>query len=167
MRIAVEGNHPLRGSYRVSGSSNAALALIAGSMLSEAPSVLHNVPNTASVQAMLTVGQAIGLQRVGEANKLDLKPELTLHTPYIDSRQLDQEHADVTPGGLLFLAPILARRQHARLLIDGPLSRYNPHLTALRDLGCAVKVDGELIDVTLRPWVRREIILTQTSVTAT
>jgi len=164
MQILVEGNQPLRGSYRVSGSSNSAIALIAGSMLSDEAVTLRNVPNTASVKAMLEIGESLGLT-LGQS--LDNADAYQLRTPQITSRQLEREQTESATASVLFLAPILARRQHARLLTDAPLSRYNPHLTALRDLGCAVKIDGSVIDLDLPRWTKREIILTQTSVTAT
>ncbi len=162
MRIIVEGNQALRGTYRVAGSSNAAIGLIAASMLSAEPITLSNVPDTASVRAILAIGESIGLkvEDLGAGKH-------RLHTPAIDTRQLDSESADVTSGNILLLAPILARRQHARLLIDVPLSRYHPHLTALRDLGCTVKAEGGVIDFDLPRWDIREIMLMQTSVTAT
>jgi UDP-N-acetylglucosamine 1-carboxyvinyltransferase len=165
VRIVIEGNQPLRGTYRVAGSSNAAISLIAASMLSAEPITLSNAPNTASVRAMLGMGASIGLKVESLADGAR-----RLHTPAIDTRQLNGESADIpdlTAGNILLLAPILARRQHARLLLDVPLSRYHPHLTALRDLGCSVKADGGVIDFDLRRWDKREIILMQTSVTAT
>ena len=47
MRIGVEGGHPLRGTYTPGGNSNAALALIAASLLTDQAVTVHNVPGTA------------------------------------------------------------------------------------------------------------------------
>lgn len=165
MRIRVNGRQPLRGSYRVSGSSNAAMALIAASMLADAPVLLTNVPDTVSVGVMLEVGQALGLivdeQDDGRGGKV------TLHTPQMIGRGLEREQTDALGGTLLFLAPILARRRYARLTIDYAISRIYPHLTALRDLGIGVIVNNGVIDFEARSWDQQEIVLTQTSVTAT
>ena len=65
------------------------------------------------------------------------------------------------------LAPILARRRYARISVDFAISRLAAHLTALRDLGCGLSIDGGVIDIHAEPWESREIVLTQTSVTAT
>ena len=161
-RILIEGGYPLRGTFPVSGSSNAALALIAASMLTDQPVSLENVPNTESVAQMLMVGHSLGL-----LSEMSGEHRYTLCSKQIDSREIDQRPLSALSGSILFLAPIITRRGHARLHIDVPISRYQPHLQAIRDLGGAVKITGTVIDVDLPHWVSHEIILTQTSVTAT
>lgn len=164
MRIRIEGRRPLRGTYHASGNSNAAIALIAASMLSDAPISLHNVPDTIGVGVMLEVGTALGL-KVESPEVRD--GQITLHTPNIIGRNVRREYADALGGTLLFLAPILARRRHAQVEIDYAVSRINTHLTALRDLGIVVHVEGGTLAFSANTWDKREIILTQTSVTAT
>ena len=46
MLIRVEGRQPLNGVYRPSGNANAALALIAAALLTDAPVTLRNMPRT-------------------------------------------------------------------------------------------------------------------------
>src|SRR5258708_6391505 len=165
MRILIEGHQPLRGTYRVSGNSNSAMALIAAAMLAESPVTLTNVPDSSSVGVMLDVGASLGMA----INRSD--GEVTLSAPQLGARGLEREHTDALSGTLLFVAPILARRHHARMVIDYAISRLHPHLTALRDLGVKVNISGNsgggVIDLEAAPWNRREIVLTQTSVTAT
>ena len=105
------------------------MALIAGSLLTDSPVTLHNVPNTASVVTMLEVGASLGLRVEHNADSV------TLDASEIGGRSLEREHTDALSGTLLFMAPILARRQHVRMTIDYAISRIHPHLTALRDLG--------------------------------
>lgn len=165
MRIRVKGRQPLRGTYRVSGNTNAAMALIAASMLTDAPVTLTNMPDTVSVGVMLEVGTTLGLT-VDEMD--DGKGgKVTLHTSQLVGRSLAREHTDIVGGAILFLAPILARREHAWISVDFPISRIYPHLTALRDLGIDVKIYDSTIDLKAHSWDHREIVLMQTSVTAT
>ncbi|MCC6800379.1 MAG: UDP-N-acetylglucosamine 1-carboxyvinyltransferase [Anaerolineae bacterium] len=160
MRIVVYGGHPLRGTFRASGNSNAALALIAASLLSEAEITLRGIPDTSTTALMLDAARTLGAQIThGEA--------YALRTPALHTRSLGPEITDGQVGAVLLLAPILARRRHARLEIDYPLSRLHPHLTALRDLGFDIHISGDVIDFTATPWDQRELILLQTSVTAT
>jgi UDP-N-acetylglucosamine 1-carboxyvinyltransferase len=161
MRIRVEGRQPLRGTYQVSGNSNAAMALIAASMLTGETVTLNNVPDTVSVGVMLEVGESLGLV-IERSNGT-----LALQAAQMAGRGLEREHTDALGGTLLFLAPILARRRHARMVIDYAISRIHTHLTALRDLGIHVSVEGGVIGLEAQPWEEREIVLTQTSVTAT
>jgi UDP-N-acetylglucosamine 1-carboxyvinyltransferase len=162
MRIIVEGSQPLRGRFRVSGNSNAAIALIAASMLTDAPVTLSNVPNTTSTQVMLDLAGACGLEMtLGEPG------QYTLKTPQFLSRRLDRAQNAASTGSILLLAPMLARRQFARLELDIPLSRLNTHITALRDVGCTVKISDGVVDFELVRWKAQQIVLTQASVTAT
>ncbi len=160
MRIIVHGGHPLRGNARPSGNSNAALALIAASMLTDQPVTLHNVPDTLSTSAMIAAAERLGasVQRNGS--------DLHLVTPALLTRSLERDLADQV-GTVLLLAPILARRRHARLEVPYALSRLHTHLTALRDLGVTVRASSGVIELEAAPWEQRTLTLLQTSVTAT
>lgn len=160
MRIVVYGGHPLNGTFRPSGNSNAALALIAASLLTDAPVTLRGVPDTSTTALMLDAARALG----AEVTQEDVH---RLVTPALHTRSLGPEITDGQVGAVMLLAPILARRRHARLETTYPLSRLHAHLTALRDLGLDVHIDGDVIDFTAEPWERRELTLLQTSVTAT
>jgi UDP-N-acetylglucosamine 1-carboxyvinyltransferase len=165
MRIKIQGRHPLRGVYRVSGNSNAAMGLIAAAALTDAPVTLSNVPASVSVGVMLEVGQSLGL---GVDEGADGRGGVvTLNAGKLFGRALERDHTDALGGTLLFLAPLLARRRHARMSIDYAISRLHTHLTALRDLGLSISVDNGVIDLEAREWAQAEIVLTQTSPTAT
>lgn len=161
MRIGVEGGHPLRGMYRPGGNSNAALALIAASLLTDEAVTLKNVPGTASVELMLAVAGMLGTQVERDGGSIRLV------TPAITTRTLNREMTGAKVAVALFMAALLARREYLRLEVDYPVSRLYTHLTALRDLGCRVTVSGGQVDVHFVPWESREIMLAQTSVTAT
>lgn len=165
MRIRIQGRQPLRGTYHVSGSTNAAMALIAASMLTDAPIKLTNVPDTVSVGVMLEVGQSLGL--IVDEGTDGRGGDVMLDASKVFGRALEREHTDALSSTLLFLAAILVRRRHARMTIDYAISRLHPQLTALRDLGLTVKVDNGVIDLEARAWNTAEIVLTQTSVTTT
>jgi UDP-N-acetylglucosamine 1-carboxyvinyltransferase len=136
------------------------MALIAASLLSDAPVTLTNLPDTVSVGVMLEVGESLGLA-------VDRQDGQAVLTGQMVGRALEREHTDALSGTLLFLAPMLVCRRHARMTIDYALTRLQTHLTALRDLGLQVSVDSDVIDLRVTPWEDRDIVLTQTSVTAT
>src|SRR5260221_12111288 len=156
MHIEVEGRQPLHGNYQVSGNGNAAMALIAASMLTDAAITLTNVPDTVSVSVMLEIGVKLGMWIERDAEKL------VLRTAEIRANGLDREQTDALSGTVGFLAPIRARRQRAYMVIEYGLSRLNPHLTALRDLGLNTTIQGNVMELNAGPWERREIVLTET-----
>ncbi len=166
MRIGVRGKIPLRGVYRPGGSSNAALMLIAAALLTDQAVTLHGAPDTLSVAAMLEIAERLGATVVRDGSAM------TLETPTITTRTLARDLTSPKVGAVMFAAAVLARRGYLRLEVDYPLNRLYTHLTALRDLGCRVTTAQQAaaesaVDVTYTPWERREIVLAQTSVTAT
>jgi UDP-N-acetylglucosamine 1-carboxyvinyltransferase len=141
------------------------MSLIAAAMLTDSPIKLTNVPDTISVGVMLEVGQSLGM--VVDEGADGRGGAVGLDASNVFGRALEREHTDALSSTLLFLAPILVRRRHARMTIDYAISRIHPQLTALRDLGFDVKVDNGVIDIEARPWNTTEVVLTQTSVTTT
>jgi UDP-N-acetylglucosamine 1-carboxyvinyltransferase len=162
MRIRVEGKRPLNGVYQPSGNTNAAMALLGAALLTDKPVKLANIPHTVNMQAMLAVAKLLGAQ-------LDWQDEntVTARAEQITKRILTQEDTNGLVGMMLFLPSMLVRRQHIRLEFDFPLHRIRTHLEALRDLGQDLTCTSGTIECKAVPWDRKDIILTQTSVTAT
>jgi UDP-N-acetylglucosamine 1-carboxyvinyltransferase len=161
VQIVVHGGTPLQGTFHPSGNSNSALALTAAALLTDAPVMLGNVPDTLSTAVMFDAARVLGADISCEGNTVHLQ------TPSLHTRTLEHDLTAGQVSTVLLLAPILARRRHARLEATYPLSRLHTHLAALRDLGANIRASGGVIDFQIDPWDRREVILLQTSVTAT
>ncbi len=162
MRIRVTGQQPLNGTYQPSGNTNAAIALIAASLLTDKPVTLHNIPKTTSASAMLKLADWLGacVKNVDEHT-------VEIHAKQLTQRVLTETETEISIGSLLLLAPILVRRQHVRLEFDFPLNRIRTHLEALRDLGIDVVTVNGAVECRIARWDLKDIILSQASVTAT
>lgn len=160
MRIVVHGGHPLQGTFRPSGNSNAAIALTAASLLTDQPVILSNVPDTLSTTRMFEMATVLGTQISRDRSRVQFQ------TPTLLSRSLAESWTEQV-AAVLFLAPILARRRHARMETPFALNRLYTHLTALRDLGVKITANSGVIEFQAEPWERKELVLLQTSVTAT
>ena len=161
MSLRVEGRSPLSGVYQPSGNANAAQALLAASLLTEAPVTLHHLPRTLSTQAMIELAERLGASLIWDGDTL------LIQSAQITRRTLSQMDTDASVGALLFVAPMLIRRQHVRLEIDFPLNRIRTHLEALRDLGIDILSGSDAVEFKATPWDAKDIVLTQASVTAT
>lgn len=162
MRIRVRGGKPLNGTYTPSGNPNSAKALLAAAMLTDAPVTLHRVPRNTSTQTMLDAAAGLGASLTwADPNTL------TLQTDHITQRLLSRETVSGAVGMLLFIAPMLVRREHIRLEVDFPLSRIRTHLDVLRDLGIDVITTSGAVEFKVTRWDTRDIILDTPSVTAT
>ena len=158
MRIRVTGGQALNGHYQPAGNTNAAIALLAASMLVGDESKIHNFPDTTTTTGMLKIAEKLGARY-----SISDDHTLTIRTEQILKRELTQEET----GGLLYLAPILARRQYARLELDFPLHRIRTHLEALRDLGLDIVTVEGAVEIRAAQWEYKDILLDQASVTAT
>ncbi len=161
MTLRVEGRSPLSGIYKPSGNANAAQALLAAALLTEAPVTLRNMPRTLSMEAMLEIAAQLGAAQTWEDDALHLQGA------QVTRRILSQADTDASVGALLFVAPMLIRRQHVRLEIDFPINRIRTHLEALRDLGIDIVSSGSAVEFKSSSWDCKDIVLTQASVTAT
>lgn len=165
MRVRVEGRQPLNGIYRPSGNPNAAVALLAAALLTDQPVTLSRVPRTASTQVMLDLAAWLGAELAWGDEKSE--GQLRITTPQIAKRSLTPAETNGFVGALLTIAPILARRGYVRLEIDFPLNRIRTHLDALRDLGQDVITMDGAVELRAAKWGFKDIVLSQTSVTAT
>jgi UDP-N-acetylglucosamine 1-carboxyvinyltransferase len=161
LRLRIEGKAPLNGIYRPSGNTNAAQALTAAALLTTERVTLHNFPDTLSAAAMLSQAERLGASISHTGNSVQIQAE------QLARRVITQQEMDASVGALMLLAPLLVRRRYARLETDYPLNRIRTHLEALRDLGFDLMVNSGAVDIKAINWERKNIVLTQTSVTAT
>ena len=170
MRIRVEGRRPISGVYRPSGNANAAQALLAAALLTDAPVTLRSVPNTSSTRAMIDTARRLGatIEATPDAPSDTLGGEtVNIRSAQLTRRVLTQADTDISTGAILFVPPLLIRRQHVRLELDFPLNRIRTHLEALRDLGVDVMTSSGAVEFKAGTWDKAQVILTQASVTAT
>ncbi|KAB2861307.1 MAG: hypothetical protein F9K46_08655, partial [Anaerolineae bacterium] len=143
MRLIIEGQAPLHGDYHPSGNSNAAIATLAASLLTDAPVILRRVPNAQNVANVLEIARQLG------ASVTEIESgTLQIQTPHVKSRVLDLTTTRRAPASMLFLAPMIARRRHVRIEWAESLSRIRTHMTALRDLGQEIEIDGTAVNLT-------------------
>jgi len=161
----IEGGHPLRGDVTPSGNKNAALPLLAASLLTEEPVTLRNLPQIRDVQAMRKLIESLGSQ----------VEELDANTWRITTRELTASNLD----------PDLCRRIRASILVAGPVAaragrlqlpppggdiigrrRLDTHILALRALGAKVTYD-RVFDIDAEQLHGADILLDEASVTAT
>lgn len=162
MRLRVEGKQPLNGVYQPDGSSNAALALLAASLLTDQTVTLENMPHTSNVHVMVDIARWLGADAVwNEANTLQIQ------AAQVARRILTPVETQGLVSSILYIAPVLTRRGYVRMEVDYPLNRIRTHLDALRDLGQVVQITEGAIELRSARWDYKDIMLTQASVTAT
>ena len=168
-RLFVTGGVPLSGTVRVSGAKNAALPLIAATLLTEEPVELAQMPELADVTSMLRLVQRIGTSAtyVGGA-----PGRVRLHTPELLAREAPYDLVRRMRASVLVLGPLLARGGEARVSLPGGCAigprPIDLHLKGLEKLGAQIElVDGYVEARAPSGLVGAEIEFQQPSVGAT
>ena len=135
-RLVIEGGVPLRGEVRVSAAKNAALPLLAASLLSAEPVVLENVPRLADIATIRALLQGLGT----EIEERD--GSTVARTPVLRSVEAPYELVSTMRASVLVLGPLLARAGRARVSMPGGCAigarPIDLHLKGLERLGAEV-----------------------------
>jgi len=135
-KIIINGGCPLNGSIHISGSKNAALPIMAASILTNDKLELSNVPNLDDVKTMSKVLSSLGVE-VDKNNISENKMTLC----YKDSDQSVAEYDLVRKmrASVLVLGPLLARKREATVSLPGGCAigarPIDIHIEALQKLG--------------------------------
>src|SRR5436190_16304024 len=164
-RFLVRGGRSLRGSIRPAGNKNAALPILASTVLADGPMELDNIPRIRDVETMLGLLVDLG------ASAEWIGPNLVR----VDARQarpkpLDPKLCARIRASILLAGPMLARFGRVSLPPPGGdvigRRRVDTHFLALEQLGAAVTV-GTTYQVEAKRLTGADIFLDEPSVTAT
>jgi UDP-N-acetylglucosamine 1-carboxyvinyltransferase len=172
-RIRIRGGARLSGSIPISGAKNAALKLMAASLLTAEPLVLHNVPRLADVRAMGDLLKSFGVTSVVErGTMLGEGDTICLQAAKITSSFASYDIVRKMRASFQVLAPLLARHGEAKVSLPGGCAigarPVNLHLDALTQMGAKVElVDGYVLARAKTGLHGAEIVFPSVSVGAT
>lgn len=139
-KIYVSGGTPLSGTVRISGSKNSSLAIMAGALLGEGPSILRNVPNIGDIHTMVEMLQAIGIEA-----EYNTSGTLTIDATELRAREAPYELVKRMRASFSVLAPMLARVGAARVAMPGGCAigarPVDYHVKGLIALGARVQIE--------------------------
>ena len=143
----IVGGNRLKGQVPISGAKNAALPIMAASMLVEGETVLRNVPDLADVRQMQVLLSRLGVKSHRDADgamHLTVEDEMNAHAEY--------ELVSKMRASVCVMGPLLAKRKRAQVSMPGGCAigarPIDLHIRGLQALGA----DFELVngDVLLR-----------------
>ena len=142
-KLEVFGARKLKGNIRISGSKNAALPILAASILSNKKIILNNLPNVKDINTMIKLLESIG-SIVKYSKK---KNSVTIQNKNKIKTFASYNLVKTMRAGILVLGPMLARYGKAKVSTPGGCSigvrPIDIHLKALAKLGINYKiVDG-------------------------
>ena len=143
----IVGGTRLKGTVNISGAKNAALPIMAASILVDGESVLHNVPDLADVQQMQTLLARLGVKSERDASgamHLRVEDEMNAHAEY--------ELVSKMRASVCVMGPLLAKRRRAQVSMPGGCNIGNRpidlHILGLQAFGAEFELLGG--DVLLR-----------------
>src|SRR6266550_2935045 len=143
-KILVHGGHPLSGSIKVSGSKNSSLPILAATLLTREPCIVHGVPDLSDTHYMLQILTHLGAQVERASGTVSVTAEKTHSVaPYDVVRKMR--------ASICVLGPLLGRCKEATVSLPGGCvigdRPIDLHLQGFEALGAAVRVESGNIKV--------------------
>lgn len=99
-KLIIQGGKKLEGEVQISGSKNAALPIIAGTVLIKGKTTLYNVPNIQDVQTMFEIIKDIGGKVTKKNNKIIIDTS-KIHTYEIPETLMRKMRSSVILAGAI------------------------------------------------------------------
>jgi UDP-N-acetylglucosamine 1-carboxyvinyltransferase len=139
----IKGGRPLCGEVTISGSKNAALPILAATLLTQEPCVIRRVPDLSDTRFMVQI-----LQSLGATAKLE-NGTLTVCARKIKGFA-DYDLVRKMRGSICIAGPLLARLQRARISLPGGCvigaRPINLHLKGFQALGAKITIEGGYVE---------------------
>jgi UDP-N-acetylglucosamine 1-carboxyvinyltransferase len=143
-KLQIRGGVPLDGEVRISGAKNAALPILAATLLADSPVVVSNVPHLRDVTTMIELLGRMGASvTVDERMRVEVDPTTTSETsaPY--------ELVKTMRAAILVLGPLVAKYGRADVSLPGGCAigarPVNIHVAGLQAMGAEVHIENGYI----------------------
>ena len=164
-RFLVHGGRPLKGTVRPAGNKNAALPILAATVLADGPVALDNIPRIRDVETMLAL-----LQDLGASAEWTGPNAVHVDARNLKPKPLDPALCAKIRASILLAGPLLARFGSVTLPPPGGdvigRRRVDTHFLALEHLGASVMV-GDRYELEAKQLKGEDIFLDEPSVTGT
>lgn len=139
-KFLITGGVKLDGEVRISGAKNAALPLLAATILADSPITITNVPNLKDVNTLVKLIGGLGVT-IGYENDT-----VKADTSTLDNQFAPYELVKTMRASILVLGPLLARYGNAKVSLPGGCAigsrPVDQHLKALEALGAHIEVEN-------------------------
>jgi UDP-N-acetylglucosamine 1-carboxyvinyltransferase len=164
-KIIIEGGRRLEGIVAISGAKNAALPILAASLLTDSTCRFTNVPDLRDITSIVQLLQSLGARVERQAD------EVVVNAASLASSEAPYELVRKMRASILVLGPLLARMQHARVSLPGGCAigarPINLHLKGLALLGAEIDLQHGYVEARAKRLQGAEIYFDTVSVTGT
>lgn len=165
-KLLITGGTPLQGEVRASGAKNAALPILAATLLADGSVNLTNVPRLRDIRTTLEL-----LGRMGARLTQDAADGIRVDPAELNSFVAPYELVKTMRASILVLGPLVARYGQADVSLPGGCAigarPVNLHIDGLRAMGAEVTVEGGYIRARAQRLQGARIVMEMVSVTGT
>ncbi|WP_440996872.1 UDP-N-acetylglucosamine 1-carboxyvinyltransferase [Arhodomonas sp. SL1] len=165
-RLLIRGGVPLDGEIRISGAKNAALPILAATILGDGPTTVGNIPHLHDITTTMELLGRMGVRlTVDERMRIEVDPRgvTDCYAPY--------ELVKTMRASILVLGPLLARFGEADVSLPGGCAigsrPVNLHVEGLRQMGAEISVEGGYIRARCRRLRGARLVMDLVTVTGT
>ena len=143
-KILVHGGHSLNGTVKISGSKNSALPILAATLLTKEPCVIHHVPDLSDIHYMLQILSHLGAQVERASGVVTVQAEkIITEAPYEIVRKMR--------ASVCVLGPLLGREKEATVSLPGGCvigdRPIDLHLKGFEALGAMHRIEAGNVKV--------------------
>jgi UDP-N-acetylglucosamine 1-carboxyvinyltransferase len=143
-KLLIQGGAPLEGEVRISGAKNAALPILAATLLAEGPVSVGNVPHLQDVTTMIEL-----LGRMGVSVTIDDRMRVEVDASTANAFVAPYELVRTMRASIVVLGPLLARFGQADVSLPGGCAigarPVNIHVDGLRAMGADIQIENGYI----------------------
>ena len=165
-KLLIKGGSSLSGKISCSGAKNAALPMIASTILCNEKVVLKNLPYLRDITTMFELLGSMGAEIL-----LDENMDFTISSFNLNDIQARYELVKTMRASILVLGPLVAKYGKARIALPGGCAigsrPVNYHLDALKQLGAEIKLKNGYIEASAKKLIGSNIRFDGITVTGT
>ncbi len=165
-KLIIQGGIPLAGEIRISGAKNAALPILAATLLADGPMTVGNIPHLHDITTTVELLGRMGLQIT-----LDERMQIEVDSSTIREFFAPYDLVKTMRASILVLGPLLSRFGQAEVSLPGGCAigarPVNLHLQGLGQMGAEISVKGGYIRAKAKRLKGADIVLDMVTVTGT
>ncbi len=144
--LKIAGKKNLEGTIEITGAKNAALPLLAATILASNNVVISNLPNVVDIKTLLKLLRMLGAKFDHKIN------DITINTVDLNKTQATYEIVKTMRASILVLGPLLARFGKCEVSLPGGCAigqrPVDLHLKALEHMGAEIEIKAGYIQAT-------------------
>ncbi len=165
-KLIIQGQNALNGEIKISGAKNAALPILAASLLSRAPVQLSNIPHLQDVTTIVSL-----LSQMGVKVTLDERSNIEIDAARLESFHAAYELVRTMRASVLVLGPLLSRFGEAEVSLPGGCAigtrPVDQHLKGMRAMGADIRIENGYIKAKAKRLQGTTIVMDIVTVTGT